>query len=111
MSTDSKPLVTADGQIVNPHAFTEWIGENWPMLDLELSEALAEGISATQLHHLNSTITLTLNIGQGEGFFGELLITPKVNAKPAKPKADAQPFFPTDQGGLSVSDDGLSIGV
>ena len=99
------PLVTKDGQEINPEAFTAWVDE-YPrgQLGLELSEALAECISATQLYGKVSELTLTVRIGPTKSMFGELLVQTKVNGKPAKPTSPEVTFFPTPDGGLSRRD-------
>ena len=105
MTPTPRQLVTSDGQVVNGEAFTDWIGE-YPkgQLGLELSEALAEYISATQLHGKSSTFTLKVTMAPGEGFYGELLVKTQVTSTPAKAAAPAAAFFPTPTGGLSRRD-------
>lgn len=98
-------LITADGIEVDGGAFTAWI-EDYPKgaLGLELSEALAECVHATQLHGKTSTLTMTVTIKQGERYFGELDVTTDVKTKPARAKAPTATFFPTEHGGLSRRD-------
>lgn len=101
----NKNLITRDGQVVDPAAFTEWVAE-YPkgQLGLALSEALAECINATQLYDKSSTFTLKVQIAPGEAFFGELIVKADVSTSPAKPAAPAITFFPTPTGGLSRRD-------
>jgi hypothetical protein len=102
--TDQAVLVNEDGTEIDPDAFVDWVRDHPAnILGLELSHALAECISATQMHGKRSTIKLDIGIELGDSYFGELLVTPRVTVKPAEADPQARPFFPTDRGGLSRS--------
>jgi len=98
--------VTDDtGTEIDPDAFVQWVHDHPNnILGLELSEALAECVEATQLLGRKSRLTFQVGIELGESFFGELLITSEITSKPAKPRPEARPFFPTPNGGLSRRD-------
>lgn len=100
-----RQLTTADGQVIDPDAFVEWVGE-YPkgQLGLELSEAMAECVTATQLHQKTSTFTLKVTMAPGEGFYGELVVKTDVKSTPARASAPVATFFPTAEGGLSRRD-------
>lgn len=99
------PLVTRDGQEIDPEAFAAFLAE-YPkgQLGLELSEALAECIAATQLYGKPSSLSLAINIGPTKSMFGELIVQAKVTGKPARPASPEVTFFPTPSGGLSRRD-------
>jgi hypothetical protein len=99
------PLTTRDGQEIHADAFTTWVDE-YPkgQLGLELSEALAECIAATQLYGITSTLSLAVSIAPGKSMFGELIVKTKVASKPGKPTAPEVAFFATPDGGLSRRD-------
>ena len=103
--TPPRQLVNADGQVIDGAAFTDWIGE-YPkgQPGLELSEALADCIGATQLHGKASTFSLKVTMAPGEGFYGELLVKTQVTSAPARASAPVATFFPTPTGGLSRRD-------
>lgn len=98
-------LVNPDGTTRDPNGFTRWIHE-YPRdaLDRDLSARLAECIEATQLHGKKSTLTLTVTILPGKGYYGELEVKAKTKADPAEPDTPVATFFATADGSLSRSD-------
>jgi len=98
-------LITRDGQQVDAQAFTRFLDE-YPkgILPLELAEALAECIAATQLYDKASSFTLTVQVAPTNSMLGELLVKAKVDSKPARATVPEVSFFPTPEGGLSRRD-------
>lgn len=103
--TTRPPLTTADGQKIDPHAFSAWV-EDYPRdaLDHELSEALAECLTAAQLYGKVSTFTLKVEIAPTRSHLGDVIVKHRVDSKPAKPTPPEVAFFPTPGGGLSRRD-------
>lgn len=86
-------------------AFVRWI-EEYPrgLLGIELSEAMAACVQATQLYDRSSAFTLKVTIAPGNQGMGDLLVQARVDSKPAKPTNPTMTFFPTPDGGLSRRD-------
>lgn len=89
----------------DPEAFQKWLDE-YPRgaLGVDLSEALAEVVTATQIHGKPGSFALKVKITPGNTDMGDLLVTAEIDTKPAKPDAPRHTFFPTEDGGLSRSD-------
>ncbi len=86
-------------------AFVRWIAE-YPrgLLGIELSEAMAACVQATQLYDKSSTFTLKVTGAPGNPGMGDRLVKAGVASKPAKPTNPTMTFFPTPDGGLSRRD-------
>lgn len=73
-------------------------------LPLDLSAAMAECVTATQLTGKVSRFTLTVTMRPTKGIDGELEVTSEVSTKPAKGDVPSLVFYPTNTGGLSRRD-------
>lgn len=93
-----------DGDL-DPAAFITWL-QDYPrgILGLELAEALAACVQATQLYDKTSKFSLSVVIAPGNQGMGDLLVQAKVDIKPAKPTNPVLTFFPVEGGGLSRRD-------
>ena len=83
-------------------AFVRWIAD-YPrgLLGIELSEAMAACVQATQLYDKTSTFNLKVTVAPGNQGMGDLLVKADVTSKPTNP---TMTFFPTPDGGLSRRD-------